>query len=108
MTAGGRGARATGERPIVGGVPIGNADKPWWPDEGITELMVVRHYERTAARMGPWLAGRLLTAERCPDGMQGRCSYQKNFVGAAYRGPPTHGVPAPSDLVVTMSDVLVS
>lgn len=87
---------ASATRPVVGGVAISNADKLWWPDEGITKLDVVRHYERVALRLAPWLADRPLTAERCPDGMRGRCFYQKNFVGPAYRALRTHPVLAPS------------
>ena len=95
---GGRAVRppASPTPPVVGGVAIGNADKLWWPDEGVTKLDVVRHYERVAPRLAPWLADRPLTAERCPDGMRGRCFYQKNFVGPAYRALRTHPVPAPS------------
>ncbi|HXH82938.1 MAG TPA: ATP-dependent DNA ligase, partial [Candidatus Tectomicrobia bacterium] len=77
-------------------MPISNADKLWWPDEGLTKLDVVRHYERVHERLSPWIADRPLTAERCPDGMRGRCFYQKNFVGAAYRAVRTHPVHAPS------------
>jgi bifunctional non-homologous end joining protein LigD len=35
-----------------------------------------------ADRLLPWTTDRPLTVERCPDGMRGRCFYQKNF--AAY------------------------
>ena len=28
----------------VGGITITNADKVWWPDDGITKLEIARHY----------------------------------------------------------------
>ena len=41
------------------------------------------------ARLRPWLADRLLTAERCPEGMRGACFYQKNFARGLPPGVPT-------------------
>lgn len=58
---------------------VGNADKVWWPDDGITKGDVARFYDRMGARLLPWLRDRPLVAERCPDGMGGSCFYQKNF-----------------------------
>jgi bifunctional non-homologous end joining protein LigD len=63
----------------IGGVRIGNADKVWWPDDGVTKGDVAAHYARVAHRLLPWTTDRPLTVERCPDGMLGRCFYQKNF-----------------------------
>jgi bifunctional non-homologous end joining protein LigD len=75
---------------------VTNGDKVWWPDERITKLDVVRHYALVAPRLTRFLEDRPLTAERCPDGMGGRCFYQKHFVGPAYRALRTHPIPAPS------------
>jgi len=63
----------------VSGVTISNPDKVWWPDDGITKLDIVRYYDAVWPLIAPWLRDRPLTAERCPDGMQGQCFYQKNF-----------------------------
>jgi bifunctional non-homologous end joining protein LigD len=63
----------------VAGVPIGNPNKEWWPDEGITKLDVARFYDGLWDKLRPWLRDRPLTAERCPDGMLGSCFYQKDF-----------------------------
>lgn len=63
----------------VSGVAISNPDKVWWPDESITKLDIVRYYDAVWPLLRPWLRDRPLTAERCPDGMQGSCFYQKNF-----------------------------
>jgi len=63
----------------IGGVRISNADKLWWPDDGITKGDVARFYDGVCERIMPWLDDRPMTAERCPDGMRGQCFYQKNF-----------------------------
>lgn len=63
----------------VGGVTISNANKVWWPDEGITKGDVARFYYEISAAILPWMRDRPLTAERCPDGMLGGCFYRKNF-----------------------------
>jgi bifunctional non-homologous end joining protein LigD len=73
----------------VDGVRISHPDKVWWPDDGITKLEVVRYYARMWPRLRPWLTRRLLTAERCPDGMRGSCFYQKNFDRGLPAGVPT-------------------
>jgi len=64
---------------VIGGVTISNANKVWWPDEGITKGDIARFYHAIAALLLPWMRDRPLTAERCPDGMLGGCFYRKNF-----------------------------
>jgi bifunctional non-homologous end joining protein LigD len=64
----------------IGGVDIRRADKPWWPEEGITKGEVARYYDEIATLIDPWLSHRPLVAERCPEGMRGFCFFQKNFV----------------------------
>ena len=81
----GRGGRVA----IVAGVPITNADKLWWHQERITKLEAAQYYSNVAPRMLPWLDNRLLTAEQCPEGIEGGCFFEKNFV----TGLPTHAVP---------------
>jgi len=56
---------------------ITHPDKVFWPDEGYAKLDVARYYEAVFPRLKPYLADRLLTMERCPDGMRGECFYQK-------------------------------
>ena len=63
----------------IGGVEISNADKVWWPDEGITKGDIARYYHGISPVLLPWMRDRPLTAERCPDGMLGGCFYRKNF-----------------------------
>lgn len=74
MAASGVRASAT-----IGGVEISNADKVWWPDEGITKGDIARYYHAISPLLLPWMKDRPLTAERCPDGMLGGCFYRKNF-----------------------------
>lgn len=56
---------------------ISNPDKVFWPEEGYTKLDLMRFYMGVFPRLGPYLAERLLSLERCPDGMSGECFYQK-------------------------------
>jgi len=63
----------------IAGVVISNAKKVWWPDEGITKGDIARYYHAISPVLLPWMRDRILTAERCPDGMLGGCFYRKNF-----------------------------
>ena len=73
------GTRAVKSSAVIGGVTISNADKVWFPDDGITKGDVVRFYDGVSTSVTPWLKDRPLTAERCPDGLGGTCFYQKDF-----------------------------
>ncbi len=92
---------AGGERQRMGvvsvsGVPIAHPTKLWFPEERITKLEVAQYYAVVAPRMFPWLNKRLLTAERCPDGITGGCFFEKNFAKDLPAGVPTCSVPAES------------
>lgn len=63
---------------------IKHPDKVFWPEEQYTKLDLARYYEAVFPRLKPFVAGRMLSMERCPDGMLGGCFYQK----AAPRGLP--------------------
>jgi bifunctional non-homologous end joining protein LigD len=76
------------------GIAVSHPDKIWWPDEGITKLDVVRYYADVENHLRPWMKDRLLTAERCPEGMRGACFYQKNFDRGLPPGVPTEAVRA--------------
>ena len=58
---------------------VKNADKLWWPDDGITKGDIAAFYDSVGSLLAPWLRDRPLVAERCPDGIAGFCFYQKNF-----------------------------
>jgi bifunctional non-homologous end joining protein LigD len=56
---------------------ISHPEKVFWPEEGYTKLDLARFYESVFPKLKPYVADRLLTMERCPDGMRGGCFYQK-------------------------------
>ena len=69
-------------RKSAGGLPeiplqISNPDKVFWPEEGYTKLDLMRFYMEVFPKLEPYLTDRLLSLERCPDGMAGECFYQK-------------------------------
>lgn len=70
-------ARATKPKEADSATGITHPDKVFWPDEGYTKLDLARFYESVFPKLRPYVQGHLLTLERCPDGMQGECFYQK-------------------------------
>jgi bifunctional non-homologous end joining protein LigD len=56
---------------------ISHPEKVFWPEEGYTKLDLARFYESVFPKLKLYVADRLLTMERCPDGMRGGCFYQK-------------------------------
>lgn len=56
---------------------ISHPDKLYWPDDGYTKLDLARFYDRIFPKLKPYITGRPLSLERCPDGMLGQCFYQK-------------------------------
>jgi bifunctional non-homologous end joining protein LigD len=68
---------------------ISNPDKVFWPDEGYTKLDLARFYQAIFPKLKPYVADRLLTMERCPDGMLGECFYQKEAPASLPDGTPT-------------------
>jgi bifunctional non-homologous end joining protein LigD len=80
----------------LGGVVITNPSKPFWPDEGLTKLDLAQFYARIASQILPWLKGRPVTMERCPDGIRKKRFYQKQAPANLPDGVPTMNLPAPS------------
>ena len=66
-------SRATNELPVK----LSNPDKIFWPEEGYTKFDLAEFYAGTFSLLRPYVDDRLLTMERCPDGMAGQCFYQK-------------------------------
>lgn len=58
-------------------VTISHPDKIFWHKEGYTKLDLAEYYAATFDKLQPYVKDRILTLERCPDGMGGRCFYQK-------------------------------
>jgi bifunctional non-homologous end joining protein LigD len=67
-------------------------DKVFWPGEGYTKLDLARFYAAVFPRLQPYVADRLLTMERCPDGMSGQCFYQKEAPKGMPAGTPTKAI----------------
>lgn len=58
-------------------VRISHAEKVYWPDEGYTKHDLVEYYATIFSKLDPYVRDRLLSLERCPDGLSGKCFYQK-------------------------------
>jgi bifunctional non-homologous end joining protein LigD len=71
----------TGKQVLVGGrqVDVSKLDKVLFPDDGITKGELIEHYERVADRMVPLVAGRPVSMERYPDGINGERFFQKRI-----------------------------
>jgi bifunctional non-homologous end joining protein LigD len=57
--------------------PVTHPDKVFWPAEGYTKLDLANFYDAVFPQLAPYVKDRLLTLERCPDGMRGECFYQR-------------------------------
>jgi bifunctional non-homologous end joining protein LigD len=56
---------------------VSRTDKVFWPEEGYTKGDLLAYYTSIFAKLRPFVRDRMLTLERCPDGMEGQCFYQK-------------------------------
>ena len=74
-----RRSKLPGDRvtPASLGVAVSNPDKVFWPDEGYTKLDLVRFYAFVFPSLKPWVKERLLSLKRCPNGLLGKCFFQK-------------------------------
>ncbi|MEN3338590.1 MAG: bifunctional non-ous end joining protein LigD [Acidobacteriota bacterium] len=80
----------------LGGAVITNPSKPFWPDDGLTKLDLAQFYSRIAGQIVPWMKGRAVTLERCPEGMRKACFFQKHAPSNLPPGIPTVSIPAAS------------
>jgi bifunctional non-homologous end joining protein LigD len=71
---------------------ITHPDKVFWPDEGYTKADLAGFYDAIFAKLRPYVDDRLLSLERCPDGMNGGCFYQKAAPKGLPDGTPTHRI----------------
>src|SRR5208337_108679 len=85
MTSARRAHTASAQLPIV----VSNPDKVFWPKEGYTKLDLVEYYDAIFPKLLPYVKDRILTLERCPDGMQGECFFQKQIPKGMPPGTPT-------------------
>jgi len=80
----------------LGGAIITNPAKPFWPDEGLTKLDLAKFYARIASQILPWMKGRAVTMERCPEGVRASCFYQKRAPHNLPDAVPVVSIAAPS------------
>lgn len=79
-------AAPTNEKlPIV----VSNPEKVFWPDEGYSKVDLIHFYDSIFPLLQPYVKDRMLTLERCPDGMTGQCFYQKEIPRGMPPGTPT-------------------
>ena len=70
-------------------IQVSNPDKVFWPEEGYTKLDLIEFYAEIFPKLRPYVDDRILTMERCPDGMRGQCFYQKEMPKGMPPGTPT-------------------
>jgi bifunctional non-homologous end joining protein LigD len=68
---------------------ISNPEKVFWPQEGYTKLDLANFYRDVFVLLQPYVKDRILTLERCPDGLRGQCFYQKEKPESMPNGTPT-------------------
>jgi bifunctional non-homologous end joining protein LigD len=68
---------------------VSNPNKVFWPDEGYTKGNLADFYREVFPLLKPFVEDRILTLERCPDGMSGSCFYQKEKPASMPAGTPT-------------------
>jgi bifunctional non-homologous end joining protein LigD len=69
-------------------IHVSNPDKLFWPEEGYTKLRLIEFYAEIFSKVRPYVDDRILTMERCPDGMRGQCFYQKEMPKGMPPGTP--------------------
>jgi bifunctional non-homologous end joining protein LigD len=77
-TAGGARMAEHEQRDVFAGIKLSSPGKVLWEEQGVTKADLAAHYERVAERILPYVAKRLLSLVRCPDGASGQCFFQKH------------------------------
>jgi bifunctional non-homologous end joining protein LigD len=85
------GARAKAALPIA----VSNPNKVLWPEDGYTKLDLVEYYAAIFPKLLPYVRDRILSLERCPDGMRGECFYQKEIPAGMPADTPTKRIDTP-------------
>lgn len=70
-------------------ITVSHPDKIFWPGEGYTKLDLIQYYTAIFPKLSPYVKDRMLSLERCPDGMRGVCFYQKQKPSGMPEGTPT-------------------
>ena len=64
---------------IVEGIEISNPDKLIYKVSKITKIEVVKYYQKVAKKMLPFLQNRIISAVRCPDGIEKDIFFKKHL-----------------------------
>jgi bifunctional non-homologous end joining protein LigD len=75
--------------PVKLPIAVSNPDKVFWPEETYTKLDLVEYYNAIFPKLLPYVKDRMLSLERCPDGMRGECFFQKQKPKGMPPGTPT-------------------
>jgi len=75
---------------------VSNPDKVFWPEEGYSKLDLVNFYRDVFPALQPYINDRILTLERCPNGMLGTCFYQKEKPAGMPPNTPTKTISSES------------
>ena len=81
-------ASKNGDRTKPLPIKVSNPDKVFWPEEGYTKLDLIEYYQMVFPFLEPYVKDRMLSLERCPDGMLGECFYQKEMPKGMPPGTP--------------------
>jgi bifunctional non-homologous end joining protein LigD len=76
-------------------ITVSNPDKVFWPEEGYTKLDVIEYYAAIFPKLSPYVRQRILSLERCPEGMRGHCFYQKQIPAGMPADTPTKRIATP-------------
>jgi bifunctional non-homologous end joining protein LigD len=60
-------------------IKVSHPDKVFWSEEDYTKQDLVQYYTAIFPKLSPYVRNRVLTLERCPDGMHGNCFFQKQI-----------------------------
>jgi bifunctional non-homologous end joining protein LigD len=77
---------------MIRAAAISHPGKVFWPEEGYKKRHLIQFYEMVFPRLQPWMEDRLLSLERCPDGVRGECFFQKQAPKGLPRGTPTKSI----------------
>ena len=76
-------------------VAISNPEKVFWPEGGYTKFDLAEYYAALFPKLAPFVKDRMLTLERCPDGMNGQCFYVKEIPRGMPPDTPTKKIETP-------------
>jgi bifunctional non-homologous end joining protein LigD len=70
----------------VAGVRLTNPDRILYPDQGLTKRELAEYLKSVAKHMLPFAGKHPLSLVRCPDGIDGKCFFQKHLTASMPKG----------------------